>query len=95
MERHEIKALVDGRMAEGKRSLDAMKARADAATGEADAKYREGVRQLQTEHDEIRARAERVWNASEDEFDSASKDLERYLDAWELRAKQTHKARPM
>ena len=93
MERHEIKALVDGRLAENKRRLDAMHAKAGAATGESDARYRDNVRQLQKDHDELRARAERVWNASEADIDAARKDLERYLDAWEHRATEAHKAR--
>ena len=94
MERHEIKALVDGRMAEGKRSLDAMKAKAESATGQADAGYRDNVRQLQKEHDELRALANRALNATDDDIGAISKDLARSLDGWEARAKEAHKARP-
>jgi hypothetical protein len=94
MERHEIKALVDGRMEQGKKSLDAMKARARSERWDADAKYRESVEQLQREHDEMTIRAARAWDASDDEFDAAGKDLQRSLDDWEARVDRTKEEKP-
>jgi hypothetical protein len=88
MERHEIKALVDGRMAAGKKSLDAMKARLDSEEEEYDAKYRESVEQLQKDHDEMRHRAARLLEEFSGDVDTAGKDLERSLGDWEARAKQ-------
>lgn len=94
MERHEIKALVDGRMAAGKRSLDAMKTRLESEREQFDEKYRENVEQLQREHDQLKARAQRAMDAASEDSDSAGKDLERSVDDWEARAKQAMDQQP-
>ena len=89
MERHEIKALVDARLEEGKRTLDAMQAKAGAATGEVDAEYRAKVAQLKQEHDELKVRAAHTLGTTGDALDSGRKDFELALDDWEGRAKST------
>jgi|PersoiStandDraft_1058852.scaffolds.fasta_scaffold345876_1 hypothetical protein len=94
MERHEIKALVDARMEEGKRTLDTMKARLDATTGEAAADYRERVAQLKREHDELKARAARSLEVADEAFDAACKDLELAMDEWDVLAKRTFHGLP-
>jgi hypothetical protein len=87
MDKHEMKARIDAQSAEWKTNLDTMRAKADAATGDAKVGYQERVAGLQKQFDELKIQAARSWDVADDKWDSASKDLELKWDEWQLRAK--------
>jgi hypothetical protein len=86
MKKHELKARVEGQMDEGKRNLDLMKAKADAATGDANVAYHEKVSDLQKQYDDLKAKAAAAWDSADDKWDDVSRDLENAVDVWTDRA---------
>lgn len=87
MDKHELKARVDAQTNEWNRNLDIMKAKADAATGDAKVTYSEKVAQLQQQFDEFKVKAAKAWDAADSGWDQNSSDLERTWAEWEVRAK--------
>jgi len=75
-------------MAEWKANLGIMKAKAEAATGDAKVGYMEVVAKLQEQLDDFKIQAAKTWDAADDKWDSASTDWELKWDEWELRAKK-------
>jgi hypothetical protein len=88
MERHEIKARVDAQMSEWKNNLDVMKAKADAKTGDTNAKYREGVADLQSQYDDLKISAAKAWDVADDKAGEASDAVELKWAEWQVRANQ-------
>jgi len=88
MGKHETKARIESGMDEWKRNLETMKAKTGSAASQANVKYRETVAQLQKQYDELKVRSARVWDAADDSFDSARKDVESAWDEWVGRAKK-------
>jgi hypothetical protein len=86
MQKHELKARVEGQMDEGKRNLDIMKAKAEAATGDAKVTYGERVSGLQKQYDELKIKAAAAWDTADDKWDGVSQDLETAWDGWTDRA---------
>ena len=87
MDRHEIKARIDAQIDEWYRSIDALKARGEAATGTAKADYLKQASEYQTELDGLKIEAAKVWDVADDAWDSAGKDLQLKWDEWQLRAR--------
>lgn len=88
MDRNETKARVEAQINEWKGNLEVMKAKADAATGQAKVGYQENVAKLQKQLDDLKVRAAHSWDAADDSWDSSRKDLELHWQEWELRAKK-------
>jgi len=86
MDKHEFKARVESQMDEWKRKLDVMKAKAEAANGDAKVKYAEKVEELQKQYDDLRIKSARVWDAADDKWDKVSDDFEETWDEWTDRA---------
>ncbi len=86
MQKHEVKARVDGQMDEWKRNLDVMKAKADAASGDTKVTYSEKVAALQKQYDELKVKAAASWDTADDKWDEAAKGLEAAWDDWTDRA---------
>jgi hypothetical protein len=86
MQKHELKARVDGQMDEWKRNLDVMKAKADAAQGDTKVTYSQQVAGLQKQYDELKIKAAASWDTADDKWDEGSKDLETAWDDWTDRA---------
>ena len=92
MERHEIKSRVDAKLDARKRSLDAMRVKVDASEGDEQDAYRGHVTALEKQHEELRDRAARAWEAADDgdaEWDSVVDDIEKTLDEWAKGAART------
>lgn len=88
MDKHEMKARFETQMDEWKRNLEIMKAKAEASTGDAKVALLEAVAERQKEFDELKIQAAKAWDAADDSWDSASRDLELKWDEWQLRAKK-------
>jgi gas vesicle protein len=88
MQKHELKARVEGQIDEGKRNLDVMKSKADAATGDAKVAYSEHVSVLQKQYDELKVKAAAAWDAADDTWDDVSRDVASAWDEWTDRAKK-------
>ncbi len=88
MQKHELKARVQGQMDEGKRNLDLMKDKAGSATGDAKVAYGERVVALQKQYDELKIKAAAAWDGADDKWDGVSGDLESAWDEWTARAKK-------
>lgn len=88
MQRQEMKARTDAQIHQWSDMLKTMEAKADAATGDAKVKYHESVAGLRQQLDDMRIRAARTWDAADDQWDSASHDLELKWDEWQLKAKR-------
>jgi len=88
MDRHETQARIDAQINEWKRNLDAMKTKAEAATGDAKVAYQENVGLLQKQLDELKVRAAKAWDVADDTWDASRKDLESAWSEWEDRAKK-------
>ena len=87
MNKHEMKARIDAQEDEWKRNLDIMKAKADAATGDAKVSYSKKVAELQQQLDALKVQAAKAWDVADDKWDKTSTDLESTWAEWELRAK--------
>jgi Na+-transporting NADH:ubiquinone oxidoreductase subunit NqrF len=85
--KHEMEARTAAQEDEWKRNLDIMKAKADAARGDAKVTYSQNVAQLQQQFDEFKVQAAKAWDVADDAWDQTSKDLETKWAEWELRAK--------
>jgi len=86
MQKQELKARVDAQMDEGKRSLDVMKAKAEASTGDVKVKHAETVAGLQKQYDELKIKAAGAWDSADDTWDDVSKDIAKGWDDWTDRA---------
>lgn len=86
MDKHELKARVDGQMNEWRRNLDVMKAKADATTGDTKVTYTERVAGLQKQYDELKTKAAASWDTADDRWEEASRGLETAWDDWTDRA---------
>ena len=86
MQKHEIKVRVEGQMEEGKRNLHVMKAKAEAATGDAKVAYAEQVAGLQKQYDDLKVKAAAAWDTADDRWGEVSRDLEAAVDDWTDRA---------
>jgi len=87
MDKHEIKARIDAQTDEWNNNIATMKAKADAATGDAKVAYQENVGQLQKQLSEFKVKAAAAWDVADDKFEEAGKDLELAWSEWELRAR--------
>lgn len=87
MDRHEIKARIDAQTDEWNNKIATMKAKADAATGDAKVGYQETVGDLQKQLNDLKVKAAAAWDTADDRFESVGKDLELAWSEWELRAK--------
>ena len=88
MDRHETKARVDAQINEWKANLDTLKAKSEAATGQAKVGYQENAAQLQKQLDELKTSAARAWDVADDKWEATSKELELKAQEWEVRAKR-------
>lgn len=88
MQKHELKARVDGQIDEGKRELDLMRAKAAAATGDAKIAYGEHVSTLQKQFDDLKIKAATAWDAADDKWDDVSRDVASAWDDWTDRAQK-------
>jgi len=86
MQKQELKARVDAQIDEGKRSLDVMKAKAEASTGDAKVKHAELVSGLQKQYDELKIKAAAAWDGADDTWDDVSRDITKGWDEWTDRA---------
>jgi hypothetical protein len=84
--KHEAKARFDAQMDEWKRNLDVMKAKSDAAAGDAKVGYAKTVAGLQEQYDEMKIKAAKTWDAADDAWDDAYRDLEAAWNDWSARA---------
>jgi hypothetical protein len=87
VERHEIKARIDAKADEWKRSLDVMRAKAGTASGETRLKQQEAVSRLQEQFDELKIQSAKAWDKADDTWQAAERDLNQKWSEWELRAK--------
>lgn len=88
MERHETKARVEAQIDAWKGTLDAMREKAEVATGQAQVDLHEKTAELQKQFDELKIRTAKAWDVADDSWDSTRKDLETVWADWELRAKK-------
>lgn len=88
MDRHEVKARIDAQIDEWTRSIDTLKAKADAASGDAKVEYLQFASKYQKELDGLKIEAAKAWDAADDVWDSVSKDLELKWDEWQLHARK-------
>jgi hypothetical protein len=88
MDKRESKARIEAQMDEWKLNLDAMKAKADAATGDAKVAYAEQIALLQKQYDEVKVKAATVADIADDKWEATAKDLENTWDDWVARAKK-------
>ena len=86
MERYEIKSRVDAKLAEGKRTLDHMRAKVNASEHDATATYHERVTELAHEHSELEVKASQAFESADDAFDRVVDSIECALDEWAERA---------
>lgn len=87
MDRHETKARIEAKISEWKNNLEIMRAKADAATGDAKVGYKESVAALQAQLDEMKISAAAAWDVADDSWDSARNDLDLAWQRWEAKAK--------
>ena len=86
VQRHEIKARIDAKAEEWKRSLDVMKAKAGTASGESKVRRQETVSRLQEQFDELKIQSAKAWDVADDTWQAAERDLNQKWSEWELRA---------
>lgn len=88
MNKHETKARIEAQIDEWKRNLATMKAKAEASTGDAKVEYLDSVSGLQKQLDDLKIQAAKVWDAADDTWESAGRDLELKWEEWQLNAKK-------
>jgi hypothetical protein len=86
MQKHELKARLDGQMSEWKRNLDVMQAKVETATGDAKVTYAEQVAGLQKQYNDLSIKAAAAWDTGDEKWADVSRDLESAWDDWSDRA---------
>lgn len=89
MQRLEIKSRVDAKLDAWKRDLDTMRVKVDESEDEAKVAYNERVADLAREHEGLRLKVARMWEAPDDDFDTGpAEDFEKMLDDWVKRTER-------
>ena len=86
-----MKVRFEAQADEWKRSLQVATAEAEAAIGDTRAKSLKVASSIREQLDGLKVRAERSWNAADDDWEAESKKLEAEWEEWQERAKRAMK----
>ncbi len=88
MDKRESKARIEAQMDEWKLNLEAMKTKAETATGDAKVAYAERIAELQKQYDEVKVKVAAAADAADDKWEATVKDIGNTWDDWVARAKK-------
>jgi len=88
MERHEMKARIDAQIAEWKRNIHSVQAKAEESGDGAKSEYLRVSDKLGRQLDDFTIEAAKAWDSTDDSWDKASTDLELKWEQWQLDAKK-------